>query len=71
MKYRPEEEDEFLARLSVLEFILGVKHSIATLTKVFRFLHVLHEVLVRRTCRPNMQQYINQSDWSSIVPNLT
>ena len=55
--YIPEEEDEFLSRLSVLEFVLGVKHSVATLTQLFRLLQVLHEVLIRRTCNPVMQRY--------------
>jgi len=47
--YLPEEEDEFLSRLSVVEFVLGVEHSIATLTLLLRLLQVFHEIIVRRT----------------------
>ena len=51
----PEKEDEFLSRLSVFQLVLGVKHSIATLTKIFSLLHFLDEVLVRRTCNQDVK----------------
>jgi len=45
----PEEEDEFLSRLSVTQLVLGVEHSVAALAQVFRLSQILHEVLIRRT----------------------
>ena len=49
IKYIPEEEDKFLARLSVIQFELCVEHSVAALTQVLGFFQVLHEVFILRT----------------------
>jgi len=65
----PEKEDELLSRLSVAQLELCVVDSVAALTQVLRFLHVLHEVLIRRTYTRHDDRY-SEATGSVVNTNL-